>query len=90
MAVTRREVLERLAAASDAERRETTTPETLAAALDAERRAVEAQLKRLADCELARTYPDGRVRVTITGEELLELDTEGTVVVGEPNAGSEP
>lgn len=90
MAVTRHGVLERLAAASDAERRKTTTPETLAAALDAERRAVEEQLKSLAACELARTYSDGRVRVTITGEELLELDTEGPVIVDEPNGGSEP
>ncbi|CCQ36018.1 uncharacterized protein Nmlp_1830 [Natronomonas moolapensis 8.8.11] len=89
MAVRRREVLEHLAAASDAERRETTTTETLTAALDAERRAVETQLKRLTGCELARTYPDGRVRVTITGEELLELDTEGTLIVDEPNGGSE-
>jgi hypothetical protein len=35
----------------------------------------------LAACELARTYPDGRVRVTGTGEESLDLDVEGAAVL---------
>ena len=76
MAVTRREVLECLATASDAETRATTTVEALAAALEVDERTLESHLHGLADCELARRRSDGRVRVTITGEELLELELE--------------
>jgi DNA-binding transcriptional ArsR family regulator len=90
MPVTRRTVLERLAATSDAERCETTTAEALAAGLEVPLEEVEAHLRRLTACELARTAPDGRVRVTVTGEELLELDTEGTVVVDCPDRRSGP
>lgn len=81
MSLTRRTVLEQLAAASDAERRETTTVEAVASALDADVGAVERHLDRLAACELARFGPDGRVRATITGEELLVLDTDELVIV---------
>lgn len=89
MPVTRRDVLEQLATASDAERRETTTIEALASALDADEHAVEAHLNGLAACELARKDTDGRVRVTVTGEELLELDTDEMVIVDSatPNPG---
>jgi len=80
-------VLEQLAAASDAARRETTTVEGVAAALDGDERAVEAHLNGLAACELARIEPDGRVRVTITGEELLELDIDETVIVDPDRTG---
>jgi hypothetical protein len=81
MRVTRRAVFERLAAVTDADGRETTTAEALASGLDADVGAVEAHLAGLAACELARVDADGRVRVTITGEELLELDTDETVIV---------
>jgi Mn-dependent DtxR family transcriptional regulator len=81
MSVTRRTVLEQLAVESDAERREATSVEALASALDADEHAVEAHLNGLAACELARIGPDGAVRVTITGEELLELDTDEMVIV---------
>lgn len=81
MPVTRRTVLERLAAASDAARQETTTIEALASALDADEHTVEAHLNGLEACELARIGSDGRARVTITGEELLELDTAEMVIV---------
>jgi len=81
MSVTRRVVLERLATASDAEQRATTTKAALAATLDADERTIDSHLDGLAACELARTYPDGRVRITITGEELLALDTDALVVV---------
>jgi len=66
---------------TDAEREETTTIETLVAALDTDKRAVEIHLTGLDACELARIDPDGTVRVTITGEEFLELDTEEAIIV---------
>jgi hypothetical protein len=78
MRVTRRAVLERLAATSDAARRETTTIPALARALDA-----------LRACEFARVTDDGRVRVTITGEEFLALDTDETAVVDPPDSCNE-
>jgi predicted ArsR family transcriptional regulator len=84
MVVTRPRVLERLAAASDAEARETTTTEALAATLDADEAAVASHLDALSACELARVDADGRARVTVTGEEALELPTEGIVVVDAP------
>ncbi|WP_128081354.1 hypothetical protein [Haloferax sp. ATB1] len=66
---------------SDADGGETTTKTTLAATLDTDEHTLDAHLAGLAACDLVRTYPDGRVRVTITGEELLELDTEELVIV---------
>ena len=81
MAVTRRAVLEQLTTASDSETRETTTVEALAAALEADERTIESHLHGLADCELARIRSDGSVRVTVTGEELLELDLDELVIV---------
>ena len=81
MSVTRRAVLEQLATASDAEQRETTTTAAIAAALDTDEGMVESHLNGLAACELARTYPDGRVRITITGEELLALESDELVIV---------
>ncbi|MFC7771887.1 hypothetical protein ACFQS5_24695 [Salinirubellus sp. GCM10025899] len=77
----RRTVLEHLATASDADRRDTTTVGTLALVLDAGRHEVETHLYGLAACELARIYPRGRVRVTVTGEEFLNLETEGAALV---------
>jgi DNA-binding transcriptional ArsR family regulator len=89
MDVTRRAVLEQLARASDAARRETTTVEALASELDADEGAIEAHLDGLVSCELARRAPDGGIRVTITGEELLELDVDDLVIVdpGAENSG---
>ena len=81
MSVTRRVVLEQLATVSDAERRETTTIETLTVTLDTDEQTIDAHLDGLEACELVQTYPDGRVRVTTTGEELLDLDTDELVVV---------
>jgi Mn-dependent DtxR family transcriptional regulator len=81
MAVTRRTVLEHLAETSDADRRETTTLEALASELGADEHAVEAQLDGLISCELARRASNGGIRVTITGEELLELDADEIVIV---------
>lgn len=81
MSVTRRAVLEQLAATSDADQRETTTTAVVAAALNTDEGTIESHLNGLAACELVRTYPDGRVRITITGEELLALDTDELVIV---------
>lgn len=79
--IRRRAVLERLAAASNADRGETTTIEMLASALDADRQTIEAHLEGLVACHLARLDSEGRARVTITGEELLDLDTDDVVIV---------
>jgi len=81
MSVTRRAVLEQLARASDAEQRETTTKLELAAALETDEGTIRSHLNGLAACELVQMYPDGRTRITITGEELLALDTDEMVVV---------
>lgn len=81
MSVTRRAVLEQLATASDADQRKTTTKAVLATALDTDEGMLESHLDGLAACELIRTHPDGRVRITITGEELLALDTDELVIV---------
>ena len=81
MSVTRRAVLKQLATASDAVQRETTTKAALAATLDTDEGTIESHLDGLTACELVRTYPDGRVRITITGEELLALDTDEMVIV---------
>jgi hypothetical protein len=81
MTATRREVLERLAAMSDAETDQTTTVEALAAALDSDERTVADNLDGLQACELAIWRSDVDVRVTVTGEELLSLDTEELVIV---------
>lgn len=81
MSVTRRAVLERLATVSDADRQTTTTKAALAATLDADEGTIESHLDGLTACELVRTTPDGRVRITVTGEELLALDTDGAVIV---------
>jgi Mn-dependent DtxR family transcriptional regulator len=83
--VSRQKVLECLAAATDANARETTTVKALAAELDVEEGTLEGCLDRLAACELARTRHDGHVRITITGEELLELDTEEVIIVELPD-----
>jgi predicted ArsR family transcriptional regulator len=77
----RRAVLVQLATASDTDPRETTTAAAIAAALDTDEETIESHLSGLAACELVRTYPDGRVRITITGEELLALDTDEMVIV---------
>ncbi|MFB6111741.1 MAG: hypothetical protein ABEJ35_04300 [Halobacteriaceae archaeon] len=81
MSVTRRTVLEQLAAISDATRGETTTVDRLATRLDADGETVEAHLHQLEACALAQVAADGSTRVTVTGEELLELPGDGIVVV---------
>jgi DNA-binding transcriptional ArsR family regulator len=88
MSVTRRRVLEELAEYSDARREETTTISTLVNTLEADEPAVEAHLAGLKACDLARSRSDGRVRVTVTGEELLELDTDEMVIVDSLGANS--
>lgn len=80
--VTRLAVLQALSGASDASGRETTTITGLAAALDADKTCVRTRVQGLADCDLAKLHPDGRVRVTITGQQLLALRPEGPVIVG--------
>jgi len=89
MSVTRRSVLQQLAAVSDATRQETTTIEVLAATLGVDEHTIESHLRGLVDCDLARIGPDGTARVTITGEELLELDTDEMVIVDAATPNSE-
>lgn len=79
--MTRRIVLEQLATASDAEQEETTSIDALVAVLDADTSTIEAHLNGLEACELVRKEADRHVRVTITGEEFLELNTNEMVIV---------
>jgi len=81
MTVTRRVVLEQLADTSDAARGDTTTLGQLASSLNVEGVVIEKHLEALESCELARVEDDSAVRVTVTGEELLELDTDEGVIV---------
>lgn len=86
----RRAVFKALAATSDATTGETTTVGSLAAGLGEDRDLVESHLAALVACELARRHDDGRVRVTVTGEELLELDAGGLVIVEQAEGRREP
>jgi len=82
MTVTRRQLLERLAAQGDAGTGETTTA-ALVAAVDADAATVRSHLAALESCDLVRTDADGRVRITVTGEELLSLDVDDVVIIDE-------
>lgn len=79
--VTRREVLEQLAVESDADTKQTTNVEDMAVKLEIEEPIVEHHLERLQGCKLVRRHADGRVRITLTGEELLELDPDDMIIV---------
>lgn len=81
MCVRRRTVLQELAESTDAERRETTTVDALASALGAKERILKEHIDALVACELAHVDADGGVRATITGEELLALDTDEVIIV---------
>jgi DNA-binding IclR family transcriptional regulator len=88
MTDTRRLVLETLAEHSSSDG-ETVTVSALAESLDLSESSVERQVAGLVECDLARTTTAG-VRVTLTGEELLELDVEGPVVVDPDSEPREP
>jgi hypothetical protein len=90
MPVTRRNVLSQLATQTDAERQETTTTAALAAALAVDEDEIERHLDGLLACELARRDADDSIRVTVTGEELLDLDTDELVIVEPQTEGVEP
>lgn len=81
MSVTRRDVLEELDRRSDASAGERTSIEALADALAVGERTVREQLDGLESCELADVDPDGQVRITVTGEELLALDLDEMIIV---------
>jgi hypothetical protein len=89
MCVTRRTVLEKLAESTDAERRETTTVDALASALGAKERTLQEHIDALVACELAYVNADGHVRITITGEELLALDTDDLIIVNPVGRGDD-
>ncbi|QGX93916.1 hypothetical protein EI982_03545 [Haloplanus rallus] len=81
MSVTRRDVLEELERQSDASTGKRTSVESLADALAADERTVREQLDGLESCALADIDANGRVRITVTGEELLALDLDEMIVV---------
>lgn len=86
MPVTRRAVLEQLAEQSDAGGEETTTVSSVVTALECDEQAVRVHLHHLDTCELAHIDSNARVRVTVTGEELLDLDVgEGIIIDPETN-----
>lgn len=81
MAVTRHDILSAVASESEADGQETTTPAAIANSLQVTERVVGMHLDGLAACDLVRTYADGRLRITVTGQELLALDTDEVVIV---------
>ena len=81
MSVTRRDVLEKLATQSDADAGIRTSVEALADALATDERTVREHLQKLESCELADIDPNGAIRITITGEELLALDLDEMIIV---------
>jgi hypothetical protein len=81
MPVTRWAVMEALDAASQADPERWTTVSAIANDLGTDEEVVRTHLDRLATCELATVRTDGTARITITGQELLELDVEDVVVV---------
>jgi DNA-binding transcriptional ArsR family regulator len=84
MTQTRSDILRQLA---DAKPDDTTTISSLSASCEVDEAALRSHLQALADCDLARIYPDGRTRVTITGEELLALDAADPVIVDADGGG---
>jgi hypothetical protein len=84
MSTTRRDVIEELAVASDAVSKRFTTVATLAEELGTDEAVVRSHVDSLVDCELATVLHGERIRITVTGEELLELDVEIDDVVVEP------
>lgn len=90
MTVRRRQVLERLAVMSDADSDSTTTIGALATSLNAEAEIVAEHVERLQACELALEHAGAEVRVTVTGEELLALDTDDVVIVDPPTTDGDP
>ena len=81
MPVTRRDVLEELAAVSDASVREMTTVQRLASRLQTDTDTIVAHVCGLQDCELAHKFSENQIRITVTGEELLALNTDDTIIV---------
>lgn len=73
--------MEELAELTDAEHRETTTVGALVSSLGADERTLEEHIDALVSCELAHVDADGNVRATVTGEELLALDTDEVIIV---------
>ncbi|MEF8894357.1 hypothetical protein [Halodesulfurarchaeum sp.] len=90
MSVNKQVVLEQLAAATDATQQETTTIQALAATLAVDEQTVESHIQWLVACDLARLTPENDVRVTISGEQFLELDVDDTVIVDSGRQNSEP
>jgi len=81
MPLDRRTVLEMLAAETDAATAETTPIESFAETLDTDLSTVRTHLHALEACALARIENDKYVRVTVTGEELMALETDDAIVV---------
>lgn len=79
----------RLSPMSDATRQETMTIEALATMPDADTYAIKSHLHGLENCNLAKTTPNGKVRATVTGEELLEIDAEEVIIVDTTTLNSE-
>lgn len=84
MTTRRHDIFAALMEASDVADGETTTVTSLAMATDADPDTVEAHVSCLIDCDLARRAPNGRVRVTTTGEAMAELDIDDGIVVSPP------
>jgi len=89
MSVTRRDVLETLAAETDAVSHQTAGVSALEAELAAADREVLAHLRTLVACELAVREGADEFRISVTGEEFLALDPDGESIV-DPRTRSDP
>jgi Mn-dependent DtxR family transcriptional regulator len=82
-------VLEQFGEKTDPDGDRTTTIETIAASLGIEEDLVDEHVQGLVTANLVKLTTDGQLRITITGEQFLELDVDDVVVVESVDGGSE-
>jgi hypothetical protein len=82
-------VLEQLADQTDPDGDRTTTIETIATSLSLGEDIAEEHVDGLARADLATFTTDGEIRITITGEQFLELEVDDVVVVESIEGGGE-
>jgi Mn-dependent DtxR family transcriptional regulator len=82
-------VLEQLGQVTDPSGDRTTTIETIADSMDLEEGIAQKHVQGLQRADLVTVTPDGGIRITITGEQFLELDVEDVVVVRSADRDSE-
>jgi len=82
-------LLEQLGEVTDSSGERTTSIETIAASMDLEMDLAEKHVQGLQNVDLVTVAPDGELRITITGEQFLELDVEDVVIVASTDRETE-